>query len=439
MAAMLRSSSAEALDRLPARRYPDRIRPRSARAPTRSVAMAEGAGDGRLQFLWFFPTSGEVRFFGTTEGLRKTDNRYLRVMAQALDSLGYYGALLPTGSFCEDALVVASSLVTHTERLRFLVALRPGSIMPAEQARQASAFDRLSGGRLLLNVVTGGLAGDMHGDGNFLSHDERYAQTAEFLTIWRALMRGEKVDVSGRYFSSKDGRLHFPPVQEPHPPLYFGGASPAGRDVAAEHCDVYLTWGEPPAQVAETIADVTRRAAKHGRTLRFGIRLHLIVRETDEEAWAAAGALIAKVPDEMIAAAQAKFKVSDSVGQRRMLALHGGDRNKLEVSPNLWAGVGLVRSGAATALVGSPRTVATRLEEYRRLGIDLVIGSGYPHLEEAYRVAEMLFPLLPLASAGPQPQPHVRPSAFGGRGMAVLTPEDMARVKSQERAQTASG
>jgi len=400
-----------------------------------------GTDDGRLQFLWFFPTSGEVRFFGSTEGLRRTDNRYLRVMAQALDSLGYYGALLPTGSFCEDAWVVASSLVTHTERLRFLVALRPGSIVPAESARQASAFDRLSGGRLLLNVVTGGLASDMHGDGNFLAHDERYAQTAEFLTIWRALMRGEKVDFSGRYFSSKEGRLHFPPVQEPHPPLYFGGASPVGRDVAAEHCDVYLTWGEPPAQVAESIADVKRRAAARGRNMRFGIRLHFIVRETDEKAWAAAEELIAKVPDETIAAAQAKFKSADSVGQRRMQALHGGDRNKLEVSPNLWAGIGLVRSGSATALVGSPQTVAARLEEYRRLGIDLVIGSGYPHLEEAYRVAELLFPLLPLAPAGPQALAQLRPSVFGGRGMAVLTPEDMARAKGQNAipARTASG
>jgi len=121
------------------------------------MAPAQTADSERLKFLWFFPTSGEVRFFGSSEGQRKTDNRYLRVVAQALDSLGYYGALLPTGSFCEDAWVVASSLVTHTERLRFLVALRPGSIVPAESARQASAFDRLSNGRLLLNVVTGGV------------------------------------------------------------------------------------------------------------------------------------------------------------------------------------------------------------------------------------------------------------------------------------------
>lgn len=391
--------------------------------------MTAPAADSPLQFLWFFPTSGDVRYFGSAEGQRKTDHRYVRVVAQALDSLGYYGALLPTGSFCEDAWIVASALVTHTERLRFLVALRPGSIVPAESARQASAFDRLSGGRLLLNVVTGGVAGDMMGDGNFLDHDERYRQTREFLQIWRALMRGEKVDFSGRHFRAKDGRLIFPPVQQPHPPLYFGGASPVGRDVAVELCDVYLTWGEPPAQVAESIADVKRRAAALGRTMRFGIRLHFIVRDTDEKAWQAANDLIAHVPDDMIAVAQAKFKVADSVGQRRMQALHGGDRSKLEVSPNLWAGVGLVRSGSATALVGSPATVAARIKEYQSLGIDTVIGSGYPHLEEAYRVAETVFPLLSIAPSSIQIRPEAPPSVFGGRGMAVLTPEDLARVQ----------
>jgi alkanesulfonate monooxygenase len=399
---------------------------------SRVMADAQPANPSQLQFLWFFPTSGEVRFFGTAEGQRKTDNRYLRVVAQALDSLGYYGALLPTGSFCEDAWVVSSSLVTHTERLRFLVALRPGSIVPAESARQASAFDRLSNGRLLLNVVTGGLAGDMQGDGNFLDHDERYRQTSEFLHIWRALMRGEKVDFIGKHFRAKEGRLIFPPVQEPYPPLYFGGASSVGRDVATEQCDVYLTWGEPPAQVAESIADVKRRAAARGRTMRFGIRLHFIVRDTDEKAWDAANELIAKIPDDMIAAAQAKFKVADSVGQRRMQALHGGDRNKLEISPNLWAGVGLVRSGSATALVGSPQTVAARIKEYMSMGIDTVIGSGYPHLEEAYRVAESLFPLLPIAPSSTQSRAEARPSTFGGRGMAVLTPEDLARVQNQK-------
>jgi alkanesulfonate monooxygenase len=199
-------------------------------------------------------------------------------------------------------------------------------------------------------------------------------------------------------------------VQKPHPPLYFGGSSPAAHQLAANQMDVYLSWGEPPAQVAEKIADVREKAAKNGRTLKFGLRLHVIVRETDEEAWAAADDLIKYVDDDAVAKAQQAFKRSDSEGQRRMAELTqwGGSRTReaLEVSPNLWAGVGLVRGGAGTALVGSPETVAARIKEYADLGIDNFVLSGYPHLEEAYRVAELLFPLLPV-SAGKQKEDAV--------------------------------
>lgn len=349
-----------------------------------------------LDFFWFFPTNGDVHYFGSDCGLRKTDNGYFREIAIALDRLGYYGALLPTGNFCEDGLVTAASLVPFTERMRFLIALRPGAVTPAQSARQSAALDRFSKGRLLMNVVVGGVSGDTESDGIFLSHDERYAQGAEFLSIWRALMSGETVTQYGKYCSCKNGKLYFPPLQRPYPPLFIGGASDAGRKLAAEHCDMHLSWGEPPHQVAETIADVRARAAALGRSMRFGIRLHFIVRDTDEEAWAAANKIIAHLSDETIEAAQRKLKASDAVGQQRMLALHGGDRNKLEIAPNLWAGIGLVRAGAATALVGSPKTVAARLREYMALGIDAVVGSGYPHLEEAYRVGELLFPLLPI-------------------------------------------
>jgi alkanesulfonate monooxygenase len=200
-------------------------------------------------------------------------------------------------------------------------------------------------------------------------------------------------------------------VQQPRPPLYFGGSSDAAIEFAGGMVEKYLTWGEPPAQVAEKIASVRKSAATRGKDVSFGIRLHFIVRETDEEAWDAADRLISKLSDESIAAAQEGFeKLSDSVGQARMTALHGGRRDKLEVSPNLWAGIGLVRSGAGTALVGSPKTVAERLREYQAIGIDTVIASGYPHLEEAYRVAELLFPELGINS----PRDQLR-SSFGER------------------------
>jgi alkanesulfonate monooxygenase len=354
-----------------------------------------------LDFLWFLPTSGDGRYLGSPAGQREATNRYLREIAQAADRLGYHGVLLPTGRGCEDAWTTATSIVTHTEKLRFLVALRPGAILPAEAARQAATFDRLSDGRLMLNIVSGGRPKELAGDGLFLDHDERYVQAGEFLRIWRGLLSGQTVDFTGKHLSIAGGKLAHQPLQRPYPPLYFGGSSDVARQLAAEQVDTYLTWGEPPEQVAWKIEDVRARAARLGRTLRFGIRLHIIVRETESAAWAAANALIRDLSDEVIAAAQRTMTFeSDSEGQRRMTELHRGDRTRLEVSPNLWAGVGLVRGGAGTALVGDPETVAARLREYAALGIDTVIASGYPHLEEAYRVAELVFPLLGLDRGG---------------------------------------
>ena len=350
-----------------------------------------------LDMFWFLPTSGDGRYLGGSIGRRAADNRYMREIAVATDRLGYRGVLLPTGTGCEDAWITAASVAPFTERLRFLVALRPGQTMPGEAARQASAFDRMSGGRLLLNVVCGGNPGDLAGDGIHLGHDERYDQADEFLRVFRGVMSGETVTFSGKYLSVREGRLMFPPVQSPYPALYFGGSSARAMQLAADQTEMYLTWGEPPALVAEKIDAVRALAASRGRTMRFGIRLHLIVRETDAQAWEAADRLISKLSDETIAKTQDFMaKATDSEGQRRMMALHGGRRDALEVSPNLWAGVGLMRGGAGTALVGSPETVAARLRAYQLLGSDTVIGSGYPHLEEAYRVAELLFPALGL-------------------------------------------
>jgi alkanesulfonate monooxygenase len=173
-------------------------------------------------------------------------------------------------------------------------------------------------------------------------------------------------------------------------------------EIAAEHVDVYLTWGEPPAQVAEKIAQMRSLAEAKGRTVRFGIRLHVIVRETSEEAWRAADELIRYIDKDTITRAQNGLAKFDSEGQKRMASLVHGAVNNLEISPNLWAGIGLVRSGAGTALVGDPQTVAERLLEYADLGIESFILSGYPHLEEAYRVAELLFPLLPLQHGSPE-------------------------------------
>ena len=357
-----------------------------------------------MKIFWFLPTHGDSRYLGTSHGARAVTHGYLKQVAQAADSLGYEGVLIPTGRSCEDSWVVASSLMPFTENLKFLVAIRPGIVSPTVAARQAATLDRFSNGRLLINVVTGGDPGEQQGDGSFLDHTERYEVTDEFLRIWRGVLAGENVTFEGKHLRVKEARALYPAVQQPHPPLWFGGSSEPAVALAGEQVDVYLTWGEPPAAVAEKIAAARASAARHGRTLKFGIRLHVIVRETSEAAWAAADELISHATDEVIAKAQKSFERFDSVGQKRMSALHGGRRDQLEVSPNLWAGVGLVRGGAGTALVGSAQEVADRIHEYAALGIDTFIFSGYPHLEESYRVAELLFPLLPLDIVRPAGQ-----------------------------------
>ncbi|MFV3306926.1 FMNH2-dependent alkanesulfonate monooxygenase [Pseudomonas sp. NY15181] len=363
-----------------------------------------------MNVFWFLPTHGDGHFLGTSEGARPVSLPYLKQIAQAADSLGYYGVLIPTGRSCEDSWVVASALAPLTERLRYLVAIRPGIISPTVSARMAATLDRLSGGRLLINVVTGGDPDENRGDGIHLSHAERYEVTDEFLRIWRRVLQGESVDFAGKHLQVENAKALYPPIQKPYPPLYFGGSSAEAHDLAAEQVDVYLTWGEPPQAVAQKIADVREKAAKQGRTVKFGIRLHVIVRETAEEAWQAADKLIANISDETIASAQKSFARFDSEGQRRMAALHGGRRDQLEIYPSLWAGVGLVRGGAGTALVGDPQQVAERIKEYADLGIDSFIFSGYPHLEEAYRFAELVFPLLP--------EPY---ASLAGRGVTNLT------------------
>ncbi|PJO38113.1 alkanesulfonate monooxygenase, FMNH(2)-dependent [Delftia acidovorans] len=358
-----------------------------------------------MQVFWFIPTHGDSRYLGTAEGARPLSHDYVKQVAIAADSLGYEGVLIPTGRSCEDPWVVASSLIPVTKRLKFLVAVRPGLHQPSLAARMAASFDRLSGGRLLINLVTGGDRAELEGDGVFLDHAERYEQSAEFIRIWREILErsheGGTLDYEGEHLSVKGAKLLFPPLQKPYPPVYFGGSSEAAHGLAAEQVDAYLTWGEPPAEVAKKIADVREKAARHGRSVKFGIRLHVIVRETEDEAWADADRLISRLKDETVVQAQAAFARMDSEGQRRMAALHAGGsrrtRAELEISPNLWAGVGLVRGGAGTALVGDAQTVADRIKEYADLGIDTFVLSGYPHLEEAYRFAELVFPLLPLS------------------------------------------
>jgi alkanesulfonate monooxygenase len=353
---------------------------------------------------WFLPTYGDSRGLvggghgvatRSADAVRPAEIGYLAQIARAAETVGFEGALTPTGAWCEDAWLTTAMLVAESERLKFLVAFRPGVLSPTLAAQQAATFQRHSQGRLLLNVVTGGEPAEQRAYGDYLGKDDRYVRTGEFLDVVRRLWAGETVTLHGEQIHVDEAALTR--VPDPVPPVYFGGSSPKAGEVAAQHVDVYLTWGEPPAQVREKIEWVRGLAAAQGREVRFGIRLHVIARDTSDAAWAQAEQYLAGIPDEMIEQVQAGLSQSESEGQQRMRALHSGGRKTaadLEVAPNLWAGVGLVRGGAGTALVGNHTEVADRIAEYHDLGITEFVLSGHPHLEEAYWVGEGVLPEL---------------------------------------------
>lgn len=346
-----------------------------------------------IRLHWFLPTSGDGRTIverfhanrsAGPSAQREPDLDYLAQVARAAERQGFEGVLTPTGTWCEDAWLTTAALIRETTRLKFLVAFRPGVISPTLAAQMAGTFQRLSDGRVLLNIVTGGDAVEQRRFGDWHEHDARYARTDEFLTIVRGVWSGKPFTFEGEHLRVEGATTLAAP--DPVPPIYFGGSSPAALPVAARHADVYLTWGEPPAQVAEKIGKVRELAGD--RPIRFGVRLHTISRDTSAEAWAEAQKLLDALSPEQVAKAQAQLAASESVGQQRMVALHGGRTDGgvrgLEIHPNLWAGVGLVRGGAGTALVGSHSEVADLLEEYHSVGVSEFVLSGYPHLEEAY-------------------------------------------------------
>jgi len=373
-----------------------------------------------LTLHWFLPTSGDgrtvVERFHANRSLggpaqRPPDIDYLAQIARSAEQLGFTGVLTPTGTWCEDAWLTTAALIRETSRLRFLVAFRPGVISPTLAAQMASTYQRISNGRLLLNVVTGGDAVEQRRFGDWHDHDQRYARTDEFLAIVRGIWSGTPLDFDGEHLRVSGATVLAPP--DPLPAIYFGGSAAAPRAGAAPRADVYLTWGEPPAQVAAKLARVRALAAAQGRTLRYGIRLHTISRDTSAQAWAEAQKLLDALDPQQVAGAQAQLAASESVGQQRMVALHNGALERgvrgLEIHPNLWAGIGLVRGGAGTALVGSHAEVADLIEEYHALGIEEFILSGYPHLEEAYWFGEGVRPelarrgLLDIADITPRP------------------------------------
>ena len=379
-----------------------------------------------LTFHWFLPTNGGDgrQVVGGGHGVRAGASGrpasvpYLGQIARSAEQLGFEAALTPTGAWCEDARLTTAMLSQVSERLKFLVAFRPGLTSPTLAAQMATTFQNLSGGRLLLNVVTGGESHEQRGYGDFLDKEARYVRCGEFLEVVRRLWSGEEVTFEGEHIKVEGAKLQQLP--DPQPELYFGGSSPIAGEIAAKHADVYLTWGEPPAAVAGKIAWIRKLAAEEGRELRFGIRMHTITRDTSEAAWVEAQRLLDHIDDDDIKRVQDGLRRSESEGQRRMLELNRGSRDDLEIHPNVWAGIGLVRGGAGTALVGSHEEVADRIAEYHDLGIDEFVLSGYPHLEGAYHFGEGVLPVLEKRGLWTNPAPVAGRSSvpFGGQKAA---------------------
>ena len=359
---------------------------------------------------WFLPTSGDGRNvtnvidrLGQTKMPRPADVAYLTEVARAAERAGFEAVLTPTGSGCEDAWVTCAAVAQHTDKLKFIVAFRPDAMAPAWAAHQAATFQRLTGGRLLMNVVTGGDPVEQRTFGDFLDKETRYRRTGEFLDVVKRAWSGEIFDHEGEFFRLEQGGLRLGLDEVGAPRIYFGGASPPALEVAGRYADTWLTWGEPVETVAERLVPVKEKAEANGREIRCGLRIHVISRDTKEEAWLEADRILEAIDPEQVAAAREKFSRMESTAQARMTDLSHSDdsdeidRDSLVIAPNLWAGVGLVREGAGTAIVGSHEQVAERLLEYRDVGIDEFILSGYPHLEEALNFGENVRPLLDAA------------------------------------------
>ncbi|MGA5702419.1 LLM class flavin-dependent oxidoreductase [Peterkaempfera bronchialis] len=350
------------------------------------------------EVLWYvIPREGGYPW--EPAGRRPADLRYLQRLAGAVESLGFTGALLATDLYDVWALGSALSAATST-RFKPLLAVHPGLISPTLLAKQALTFEHLFGGRLRFNVVNGSTR-HLAQYGLHLEGDERYALSTEYWSLVKRLTAGEVFDHKGRFYELRDAGAdlrELPPVQRPHIPLWFGGSSAAGIEMAAEQVDVYLTWGEPVPQLKEKLDRVRARAAAYGRTLRIGLRLHLIVRDTEDAAWAAADRLLDITSEATYAARLGEARDADGVGWQRQFRQHGGRvparARELETYPNLWPGMSLFRPGPGTAVVGSTAQVVERLQEFESLGVDTFILSGNPLLEEAYRVGETVLPAL---------------------------------------------
>jgi alkanesulfonate monooxygenase len=329
----------------------------------------------------------DYEFLGVRDPALLSSFEHCRDIALTAESGGFDNLLLPSGyALGIDSLAFAAAMAPMLKRMRLLAAIRCGEIWPPQLARQLATIDQMLGGRLTVNIISSDLPGEV------LASAPRYARTVEVMAILKTLLNGESLDHQGEFYKLKLDPPRLRTVSGRAPALYFGGLSEDAREAAAKGADVYLMWPDRMEVVADIVADLTARAARHGRTLKFGYRVHVVVRETEAEARAAADRLLSHLDDTEGAAIRGRSLDSQSVGVRRQAELREAASGDGYVEDNLWTGIGRARSGCGAAIVGDPDQVLAKLNAYQALGIEAFILSGYPHAAEADLFARHVLP-----------------------------------------------
>ena len=331
----------------------------------------------------------DYEFLGVSDPLLKSSWEHCRDIVLAADTLGFDNILLPSGySLGIDTTAFAAAVATLVRQIHLLLAVRIGETWPPQLARQIATIDRILGGRLTVNIISSDMPGET------MPSAPRYRRTIEAMQILKTLLSGQALDYEGEFWKLKLDPPRIGTVSGKAPLLYFGGMSPDAREAAAIGCDVFLMWPDKEDAVRALIADMRARAAKHGRTLRFGYRAHVIVRETEAEARTAADRLLSRLDAAEGAAIRARSLDTRSSGVAAQAALRDGAADDGYAEANLWTGVGRARSGCGAAIVGDADQVLAKLESYRGMGIEAFILSGYPHTAEADLFARHVLPRL---------------------------------------------
>jgi alkanesulfonate monooxygenase len=318
-------------------------------------------------------------------------------IARAAEISGFYGALLPSFPNTEDPWVISSALARETKTLRFMIAFQPGFLNPVHAARMSASLQRASGGRVVYNIISGGGGPAQLWWGDKIDHDDRYRRTTEFLDVHKGVWKESPFRYDGAFFQVENGGLPEPLARQAIPEIYFSGSSDAAVDAAGRHSDYYLSWLEPFDDLRAKFAQVRERAALVGREARFAVRVDVLARPTEEEAWNEIRRGWEAFDDSDLKVLYGSLRGGDSVGGQRQAALRpdgAGSYEDLIIAPNIWSGFNLLRGGPGLGIVGDYANAAERLSDLIELGVDAFILAGVPHLEEAYRVGEEVLPLV---------------------------------------------